>query len=58
MAKDIRGVLDKFRKNEVTAWKAARMANVPLTEFLDMLVQSEIYFHYGVKELRKDSEQS
>jgi len=48
--------LEKFRKNEATAWKAARMAGIPLTVFLDILVQRGIDFHYGVRELREDFE--
>ena len=48
--------LEKFRKNEATAWKAARMADIPLTVFMDILVQRGIDFHYGVKELKEDFE--
>ena len=48
--------LEKFRNNEATAWKAARIANVPLTKFMDILVQKGIDFHYGVKELKEDFE--
>ena len=48
--------LEKFRNNEATAWKAARIANIPLTKFMDILVQKGIDFHYGIKELREDFE--
>lgn len=48
--------LKRFRDNEATAWKAAKMAGVPLTQFLDVLVQKGIDFHYGVKELKEDFE--
>ena len=48
--------LEKFRKNEATAWKAARMADIPLTAFMDILVQRGIDFHYGLKELKEDFE--
>ena len=48
--------IEKFRNNEVTAWKAARMADIPLTQFMDILVQKGIDFHYGVKELKEDFE--
>lgn len=48
--------LEKFRKNEATAWKAARMADIPLTVFMGILVQRGIDFHYGVKELKEDFE--
>lgn len=46
--------LEKFRKNQATAWKAARIAELPLSQFLDILVQKGIDFHYGIKELRED----
>jgi len=48
--------LEKFRKNEATAWKAARIAEMPLSQFLDVLVEKKIDFHYGVKELEEDFE--
>ena len=37
--------LEKFRNNEATAWKAARMADVPLSQFMDILVQGGFDFH-------------
>lgn len=46
--------LDKFSKNEMTAWKAARMAGVPLTEFLDILKERGLEFHYTEDELMED----
>lgn len=48
--------LDKFRSEELTAWSAARFADVPLSKFMDILIQKGIDFHYGVKELREDTE--
>jgi predicted HTH domain antitoxin len=48
--------LQKFRDNNVTAWKAARVAGVPLSQFLDILVHKGIDFHYGLKELKEDFE--
>lgn len=47
-------VLKKFKDNEITASKAARIAGIPLSQFLDVLVQRNIDFHYGIKELRED----
>lgn len=55
-AKKMDIALEKFRNKEITAWKAARMANIPLTQFMDLLVQKGIDFHYGLKELREDFE--
>ena len=48
--------LEKFRNNEATAWKAAKIAGIPLTQFMDILVKKVIDFHYGIKELREDFE--
>ena len=56
MEKKLDIALEKFRSKEATAWKAARIANIPLTQFMDILVQKGIDFHYGVKELREDFE--
>src|SRR3990167_6084794 len=48
--------IEKFRNKETTAWKSARIADVPLTKFLDILVEKGIDFHYGIKELKEDFE--
>lgn len=48
--------LEKFRNNEATAWNAAKIAGIPLTQFMDILVKKGVDFHYGVKELREDFE--
>ena len=56
MEKKLGIALEKFRNNEATAWKAARIANIPLTQFMDILVQKGIDFHYSTKELREDFE--
>ena len=48
--------LKKFKNNEATAWKAARIAGIPLSQFLDILVENKIDFHYGIKELEEDFE--
>src|SRR3989344_4112909 len=48
--------LEKFRKNEASVGKASKMAGMPLSLFMDMLVEKKIDFHYGVKELEEDFE--
>lgn len=48
--------LDRFQKNEATAWKAATIANIPLTEFLDLLKERGIEFHYSLEELKEDAQ--
>lgn len=54
--KDLEKALEKFRKNEVTTWKAAKIAGVSLSEFLDILAERRMDFHYGMKELQEDFE--
>ena len=48
--------LEKFRNNEASIGKAARMAEMPLSQFMDVLVEKKIDFHYGIKELEEDFE--
>ncbi len=48
--------LDKFQKNEITASKAASIAGISLSDFLDILKEKGINFHYGIEELREDFE--
>ncbi len=46
--------LRRFQNNEATASKAASIAGIPLTLFLDVLSQRKIEFHYDLEELRED----
>lgn len=46
--------LKKYQNNEATAWKAAGIAGIPLTKFMDILAERNINFHYGVEELKED----
>ncbi|MEK6892886.1 MAG: UPF0175 family protein [Nanoarchaeota archaeon] len=48
--------LEKFQKNEATAAKSAGIAGISLSEFLEVLHNKGINFHYGVEELREDFE--
>lgn len=48
--------IEKYRKNEATAWSAARIAGMPLSKFMDVLVNNKIDAHYGMKELEEDLE--
>ena len=47
--------LERFQKKELSAWQAARFAALPLTQFLDMLREKRIEFHYTEKELQEDA---
>ena|SRR3989338_5829453 len=46
----------RFSNNEMTVASAAKLADVCLSEFLDLLSERKIRFHYGLKELEKDFE--
>ncbi len=48
--------LERFQNNEATASKAANIAGLPLTSFLDILQEKGINFHYGKEEFRRDFE--
>jgi predicted HTH domain antitoxin len=49
--------LEKFRKNEATATKAAELAGIPLTRFLDVLAERKLELHYTIEDLREDMEE-
>lgn len=46
--------LDKFLKKEATAWRAARIAGIPLTEFLDIAKEKGLELHYTEEELKEE----
>lgn len=46
--------LEKFQKNEASAAKAASIAGISLSEFLDVLISRKIDFHYDIEDLRED----
>ncbi len=48
--------IEKFRNKEASIGKAAKIAEVPLSQFMDILVEKNIEFHYGIKELEEDFE--
>ena len=48
--------IEKFRKREVTLWKAAKIANVPLTKFLEILADEGLEFHYKPDEVEAEFE--
>ncbi len=54
MQKKLEIAFRKFQDNEATAWKAARIADIPLTSFLDALAKRNIEFHYSVEDFRED----
>lgn len=49
--------LEMFQNNEATAWKAARLAGIPLIKFLDILKEKGLEFHYTEEELLEDFEE-
>jgi predicted HTH domain antitoxin len=46
--------LTKFQNQACSAWKAASFSGLPLTQFLDILRERRIEFHYTAKELEED----
>lgn len=47
--------LKKFQENEVSISKAAKIAGIPLTKFLDILFEKKINLHYDLEDLREDA---
>ena len=48
--------IEKYRKREITLWKAARMADLPLTKFIEMLADEGLEFHYTTEEVEEEFE--
>ena len=48
--------LERFQRNEATAAKAAKVAGISLSEFLEVMHQRGINYHYAVEDLRDDFE--
>ena len=48
--------IDKYRKHEITLWKAARMAGIPLTKFIDILAKEGLEYHYTPEEVTEEFE--
>lgn len=46
--------LERYRNNEATASKAAGIAGLPLSRFLDILFEKKIEFHYTLEDFRED----
>lgn len=46
--------LNLFQNKQATAWKAAALANMPLTEFLDLLKRKGLEFNYTEEEFLED----
>lgn len=46
--------IKEFQLRRATAWKASRLAGIPLTQFLDILCEKGIEFPYTTEELRED----
>ncbi len=48
--------ISKFRNNDVTIAKAAQIASLPLTVFMEILSAKKINFHYTINELEEEFE--
>ena len=48
--------IEKYRKREITLWKAARIAGIPLSKFLDRLDDEGLEYHYLPEEVEEEFE--
>lgn len=48
--------IEKYRKREVTLWKAARIAGIPLSKFLDRLDDEGLEYHYTPQDVEEEFE--
>ena len=55
-AKKLEIALERFRKGEITLWKAARLAEMPLTIFFDKLEEEGLEFHYTPRDVEEEFE--
>ena len=55
-AQKIHKVLEMYKNQEITLWKAAEIAGVSLAELLSELPKHKIVFQYDVEELKEDVE--
>lgn len=46
--------LEKYRNYDITAWKAARLADVPLTKFFEILKSKNMEIHYTEEEVEEE----
>ena len=46
--------IEKYRNNEATAAKAAKIAGIPLSRFLDFLFEKKIELNYTIEDFRED----
>ncbi|MBS3171018.1 UPF0175 family protein [Candidatus Woesearchaeota archaeon] len=46
--------LAKYRNEEISVGKAAELAEIPLTKFMNILVERNITFHYSIEDLEED----
>ncbi len=52
--KKLQMALERYRNNEATAAKAAKIAGIPLSRFLDILFEKKIEFNYSLEDFRED----
>ena len=52
--KDLDYVVEKYRKGQVTSWKAAQIAGVSLWRFLEVLRERNVLIQYSAQDLEED----
>jgi len=55
MVKKLEIALKKFQDNEATISKAAEIAGISLTKFMDILYKRGINFHYTLEDFKEDT---
>lgn len=46
--------IEKYKNNEATTAKAAKIAGIPLSRFLDVLFERRIELNYTIEDFRED----
>lgn len=46
--------MKEFQERRATAWKAARLAGIPLTKFLDLMKDYGLELDYTIEDFRED----
>lgn len=53
-AKIIQIAIGKYARREVSIGKAAKLARVPISEFMGILVEQKVTFNYTLESLKED----
>jgi len=51
---DLKKIKQISKYEEISVGKAAELAEIPLTKFMNILVERNITFHYSIEDLEED----